>query len=124
MARTFEGVESYTLNPVRLDDLMADLIQDWGDGSSKGLLLWLAFLEKNMGLFSHRSGSFPDLFEVFKKEAEKIFQYEPHLKFKNAVDEWCLSALVGQSLFILKHDSVLGHKCLMRSADYSEVFPK
>uniref|UniRef100_A0A8I6XMM4 Uncharacterized protein n=1 Tax=Hordeum vulgare subsp. vulgare TaxID=112509 RepID=A0A8I6XMM4_HORVV len=50
MCLSLEGVQCKTVYCVRLTDLMADLIQDYGDTSRLCVYLWLPFLEREMDL--------------------------------------------------------------------------
>lgn len=135
MCVTVKGFQSETAAPVRLTDLMGDLIQDYGDTSRLGGYLWLAFLEKTMELAAtclHDPGRFPDLLLAFATEAKNFVKYteadpefdnQPLIKFKRSSDDLCLGALDGESLFIVKYSCVLIRKALMRDAAYARIFP-
>lgn len=135
MCVTFQGIQSKMTAPVRLTVLMGELIQDYGDTSRLGVYLWLAFLERKMALAAsclHDPNRFPDLQLAFATEAKDFFKYtvadpdfnnQPLIKFKRSNNDWCVGALVGQSLFIVKYSCVLVRKALMRDADYARIFP-
>lgn len=111
---THAGIRA--LRPVKVTDLMVQLIKDWGNLSLALLMLWLAQEEARLSL----GRAAPDRAEA---KLSKFAKYRSLITLRDPDGTYRLDLLAGRSLFALLHSDEM-RKVHMRNLNFARAIPE